>query len=72
SNNYAGINISNLDVMLFSLQRYAPDARVVVLVTPTQRRYVDQLNAIFPLHAVLPQPITEPQLARVLGGSGGD
>ncbi|OQX30216.1 MAG: hypothetical protein B0D96_07715 [Candidatus Sedimenticola endophacoides] len=72
SNNYAGINISNLDVMLFSLQRYAPDARVVVLVTPTQRRYVDQLNAIFPLYAVLPQPVTEPRLARVLGGSGSD
>lgn len=31
-NNYAGVNISNLDVFLFSLQKYAPNARVIVLV----------------------------------------
>ncbi|MBT8438161.1 MAG: hypothetical protein KJO91_00425, partial [Gammaproteobacteria bacterium] len=29
-NNYAGVNISNLDVFLYSLQRYAPQARVIV------------------------------------------
>ena len=31
-NNYAGVNISNLDVLLSSLQKYAPAARVIVLV----------------------------------------
>ena len=31
-NNYAGVNLSNLDVFLYSMQRYAPEARVIVLV----------------------------------------
>ncbi|MBI5039786.1 MAG: hypothetical protein HZB57_00795, partial [Gammaproteobacteria bacterium] len=39
-NNYAGVNISNLDVFLFSLQKYAPHARVIVLVDKSERQYV--------------------------------
>lgn len=31
-NNYTVVNISNLDLLLFSLQKYAPKARVIVLV----------------------------------------
>jgi len=31
-NNYAGANLGNLDVFLASLQKYAPEARVIVLV----------------------------------------
>ena len=58
-NNYAGVNISNLDVFLYSLQKYAPRARVVVLVDKRERQYVDKLNEIFPLHAVLVYPIDE-------------
>jgi protoheme ferro-lyase len=30
-NNYAGVNISNLDVLLYSMQKYAPDTKVIVL-----------------------------------------
>ena len=56
-NNYAGVNISNLDVMLYSLQKYSPDSRVIVLVDKTEREYVDKLNEIFPLHAVLQYPV---------------
>jgi len=58
ANNYAGVNISNLDVFLFSLQKYAPQARVVVLVEKKERQYVDALYKIFPLHDVLLQPAT--------------
>lgn len=56
-NNYAGVNISNLDVFMFSLQKYAPHARVIVLVDKGERQYVDKLNDILPLHAVFTLPI---------------
>jgi NADH:ubiquinone oxidoreductase subunit C len=57
--NYAGVNISNLDVMLYSLQKYAPNTRVIVLVDKSELPYVDKLKAIFPLYAVLPYPVSE-------------
>ena len=65
-NNYAGVNISNLDVMLYSLQKYSPDSRVIVLVDKTEREYVDKLNEIFPLHAVLEYPVSEMDIGKVL------
>ena len=58
-NNYAGVNVSNLDVFLYSLQKYAPDARVVVLVDRRERQFVDKLSVLFPLHAVLQHPVRE-------------
>lgn len=61
-NNYAGVNISNLDVFLYSLQRYAPQARVIVMVDKSERQYVDKLNDIFPLHAVLQHPVSKVHL----------
>lgn len=69
-NNYAGVNISNLDVFLFSLQKYAPHARVVVLVDKSEREFVDKLNDILPLHAVLIQPVAPTALEAALGGPG--
>ncbi len=56
-NNYAGINISNLDVLLYSLQKYAPAAKVIVLVDKKERKYVDKLNEILTLHAILTFPV---------------
>lgn len=64
--NYAGVNISNLDVMLYSLQKYSPDTRVIVLVDKTERVYVDKLNDMFPLHAVLQLPVSEHDMKQVL------
>ena len=55
-NNYAGVNISNLDVFLHSLRRYAPEAKVIVLVDKSERLYVDKLAEMFPLHGILLQP----------------
>ncbi len=66
ANNYAGVNISNLDVMLFSMQRYSPDAKVVVLATKSEIRYVDKLQDIFPLQKVLQLPASEQQMEAVL------
>lgn len=66
--NYAGVNISNLDVMLYSLQKYSPDTRVIVLVDKTEREYVDKLNEIFPLYAVLQYPVSAQDMTQVLAG----
>jgi DNA-binding NarL/FixJ family response regulator len=66
SNNYAGVNISNLDVMLASAQKYAPEARVIVLVDKTECQYVAKLEDLFALHAVLTHPVSETALAAAL------
>ncbi len=65
-NNYAGVNISNLDVFLYSLQRYAPQARVIVMVDKSEHQYVDKLNEIFSLYAVLQHPVSKAQLEALL------
>ena len=67
-NNYAGVNISNLDVLLYSLQKYAPAARVIVMVEKDQRQYVDKLNEILPLHAVVQHPVRVSELEQLLTG----
>lgn len=65
-NNYAGVNVSNLDVFLYSLQKYAPNARVIVLVDRREREYVGKLAELFPLHAVLQHPVREQDIEPVL------
>jgi hypothetical protein len=66
-NNYAGANLSNLDVFLASLQKFAPAARVILLVDKSQGPYVDKLAARFSLHATLEQPVALEAMAAVLG-----
>jgi len=68
-NNYAGVNISNLDVFLYSLQKYAPAAKVIVLVDPLERQYVERLTQLLPIHAVLQHPVREPDLEAILSGA---
>ena len=65
-NNYAGVNLSNLDVMLYSLQRYSPETRVIVFVDKKERQFVDKLTEIFPLYAVFITPVDQVQLAKIL------
>ena len=57
-NNYAGVNVCNLDVFLYSLQKYTGQARIIVLVESREYEYVDRLAALFPLHAVLTHPVS--------------
>jgi hypothetical protein len=66
-NNYAGANVSNLDVLLRSLQRYAPGARVVALADSSQILHVPKLAALFPLHAVVRVPADLSELEAALG-----
>ena len=61
-NNYAGVNISNLDVLLYSLQKYSAQTRVIVLVDKSEFQYVDKLNEIITLHDILKFPINKTQL----------
>ncbi len=65
-NNYAGVNVSNLDVFLYSLQKYSTNARIIVMVERREMQYVEKLAALFPLHAVLPLPVSEQDLGNVL------
>ncbi len=65
--NYAGVNVSNLDVFLHSLQKYAPTAKVIVLVEKEEFKYIEKLEKLFTLHAVLKYPISEKQMSEQLG-----
>ena len=65
-NNYAGANVSNLDVLLRSLQRFAPGARVVVLADRHEVQFVPRLAELFDLHAVVKLPADPAQLAAAL------
>ena len=62
-NNYAGVNLSNLDVFLCSLQKYAPEAKIIVLVEKEERKHVDKLAELFSLHAVLQYPVSEKEMS---------
>ncbi len=65
-NNYAGVNVSNLDVFLSSLQKYAPQAKVIVMVEKEERKYVDKLTDLFSLHAVLQHPVSAKEMSEKL------
>ncbi|KAB2318737.1 hypothetical protein F8A86_10225 [Betaproteobacteria bacterium SCN1] len=65
-NNYAGANVSNLDVTLRTLQCQAPQAKSLVFMHPREAGHIDKLLALFSIHAVLTYPIHEPTLAAAL------
>jgi hypothetical protein len=61
-NNYAGANVSNLDVTIRTLQRFAPQAKVIVFMHPREADHIGKLLELFPIHAVLAYPVPEPAL----------
>jgi len=65
-NNYAGVNISNLDVMLHSLPKYSIDSKVIVLVSKEERQFADKLATLFPLHAILQLPVSASDMQAAL------
>lgn len=65
-NNYAGVNVSNLDVMLHTLEKYSPGTRVIVLVDKSERKHVDKLLELFTLHAVLTYPVKPDEIKKAL------
>jgi hypothetical protein len=58
-NNYAGANVSNLDVTIRTLQRFAPQAKVIVFMHPREAPHFGKLLDQFPIHAVLQYPVSE-------------
>lgn len=56
-NNYAGVNISNLDVFLYSLDKYAADCRVIVCHEKADGQYVQKLQELFPQIHTLMYPV---------------
>ena len=67
-NNYAGANVSNLDVTLRTLQYKAPQAKVIVLMHPREADHIGKLLELFPVHAVLTYPVSEPVMQAALQG----
>ena len=65
-NNYAGVNISNLDVMLYSLQKYSPETKVIVLVDKSEFQYVEKLNEIIELKDIFKYPVNKEQLKKAI------
>lgn len=65
-NNYAGVNVSNLDVFLHSLQKYAPEAKVIAMVEKSELKHVEKLTQLFSLHAVLTHPVSAQTLSENL------
>ena len=65
-NNYAGVNVCNLDVFLHSLQKYAPEAKVIVMVEKEEIKHVSKLVDLFNLHAVLQYPVSKQAMTEML------
>lgn len=65
-NNYAGVNISNLDVFLYSLQKYAPACRVITLYEKSEQVYIGKLQELFSITASFAYPVTEKDIETVL------
>ena len=65
-NNYAGANVSNLDVTLRTLQCVAPQAKTIVVMQPSEAPHIGKLLELFPIHAVLKYPVTEEQMRAAL------
>lgn len=65
-NNYAGVNVCNLDVFLHSLQKYAPQAKVIVMVEKHEVKHLSKLADLFTLHAALQYPVSQQAMKEML------
>lgn len=65
SNNYSGVHISNLDVFLVSLQKYAPNASMIILVNKPELQYIERLEPIVPFEQ-LTLPVAESVMQQTL------
>lgn len=67
-NNYAGANVSNLDVTLRTLQYLAPQAKIIVFMQDREKDHIGKLLELFPIHAVLTYPVSEQAMQAALQG----
>jgi len=66
SNNYAGANVSNLDVTLRTLEAIAPKAKKIIVMQPSEKPHIDKLLELFAVDAVLTYPIDAKQMRTAL------
>ena len=59
---YAGITVSNVDVLLYSLQRYRPDTGIILLVDKSEQQYLCKLPDSFDIKTALIHPVTAQDL----------
>lgn len=50
---YAGCTVSNLDVLLATLQKYSPETKVIVIADKSEQEYIPKLTNQFDVHKVL-------------------
>ena len=67
-NNYASVNVSNLDVLLSSLPRYSPDTKTIVFVMKEEEQFIKKLNALYPLHAAFMHNTPESVIEEYING----
>lgn len=65
-NNYAGVNVSNLDTLLSSLPKYSPDTKTIVFVSKDEAQHVEKLHKLYPIHAAFLHNTPEYAIAEVL------
>jgi hypothetical protein len=58
-NNYAGVNVSNLDTLLASLPRYSPETKTIVFVQKAEMEHLNKLQDLYPLHAAFTYDVTK-------------
>ena len=71
-NNYAGVNVSNLDVLLSSLPKYSPHTKTIVFVEKEESQYVKKLHELYPLHAAFLHDTPEYAIEESLLGQSAD
>lgn len=71
-NNYAGVNVSNLDVLLSSLPKYSPHTKTIIFVEKEESQYVEKLHALYPLHAAFLHDTPEYAIGESLLGLADD
>ncbi len=67
STNYSGVHKSNLDVLLVSLKKYAPQTRVIVFSDKDDAQYIKVLDSLdYPLHGFFIHPSKESDIEKLL------
>jgi len=67
-NNYAGVNVSNLDVLLSSLPKYSPNTQTIVFVLKDEVQFIEKLHELYPIHAAFLHDTPEYAIEEVLIG----
>lgn len=65
-NNYAGVNLSNLDVILSSFPKYSPATRAILFVQKNELEYVKKLDELYPVYAAFLHATPEEAIEAVL------